>query len=452
MKFVFIGTLGALVLLSGVAWLIEPAPPDPSKIPLVWVCDPNPARREQIGLFNKLYPKYHMTLDPSNVNMEKVIVQSLAGVGPDVFSSYNGFQLSAFVRSGVAWDVTDELAEMGIDWEKQMWPAGFPTFVLDGRSYGVTANVSTNAIWFNKDIFDAYGIPYPEGSWTWEEFIPLAQRLTVRDEKKRIKHFGLLCDWWNWRTFVYQYGGRVYTDDGTRCVVDSPEAVAGIQMMRDLIYKYNVMPSPVEEAGLAAQGGWGSGTITLFGGGKAAMAIGGRWWLCTLRDNVKEGKLRLGAVEGPHGPHHVFWSYGRGILLSKHSPRRKEALDFLRYAAGRGYNELINKQADALAPVIRYCYTDLYLNDPEYPEEDFNAVWRDTMHRARPEQISPFVNGQTASRILAKQLDLVKGDQKPVAGALRTAAREINEEIQKTLECDPTLKARYERLTGGKTR
>ena len=57
MKYVFMGTFGVLVLFSGVARLIEPAPPDPSNIPLAWVCDPSPARREQIDLFNELYPK-----------------------------------------------------------------------------------------------------------------------------------------------------------------------------------------------------------------------------------------------------------------------------------------------------------------------------------------------------------------------------------------------------------
>ena len=70
---------------------------------------------------------------------------------------------------------------------------------------------------------------------------------------------------------------HLYTEDGTRCVVDSPQVLAGVQFMHDLIYRYRVMPGPVEEAAMATQGGWGSGTITLFGGAKAAMALGGRW-------------------------------------------------------------------------------------------------------------------------------------------------------------------------------
>ena len=45
--------------------------------------------------------------------------------------------------------------------------------------------------------------------------------------------------------FILQWGGRIYSEDGTRCVVDSPEAVAGVQYLHDLIYRHHVMPGPV---------------------------------------------------------------------------------------------------------------------------------------------------------------------------------------------------------------
>jgi len=453
MKWLFGGSFVVLLLLSCAAWSIRPVPEAAGKIPLLWVSDDNPARREQIGLFNALNPQYELRLDPNNQGMEKVIVQSIAGVGPDLFDCYDGFQLSAYARSGIAWDITDKLKE-SIDFEKDVWPAVFPNFVLDGRAYGFPTNVCANAIWFNKDIFEANGIPYPAGPWTWDEFLKVAQKLTVR-EGRRVKRFGLLNDWWNWRQFVIQWGGEVYSRDGTRCILDSPEAIAGIQFLHDLMYKYKVMPTPAEEAAMATTGGWGSGTITVFADGKGAMALGGRWWLCTLRtvqQNKKEKaeRLRLGAVECPHGPYRVFRGYGRATLVNKNSPRREEALQFTRYEAGEPYNALINHQADALAPVKPYSYTPGYLHDPAFPEEDFNAVWRDVMQYAVPDHDSPFINGQAASRILDRQLDLVKSDEKPVADALRAAAQELNEEIQKTLQRDPELRVRYEALAGKK--
>ncbi|MFB3879779.1 MAG: sugar ABC transporter substrate-binding protein [Armatimonadota bacterium] len=441
----FAAALGVLLLLSLVAWRIEPRPPA-GKTPLVWVSDDNPARRGQIALFNKLYPQYDLRLDPNDTSgREKVILQCLAGVGPDLFDSYSPSELDSYVRSGIAWDITDELAKRGIDMNGTVWPAILPTGVREGRVYGFPANVAVDAIWYNKDLFDAASEPYPKGPWTWDEFIEVAKRLTLRDERGRVKQFGFFCDWWQWPQFIMLFGGRLYSDDGTRSAVDSPEAVAAIQFMYDLMYKYKVMPNPVAEAAMATQGGWGSGTITYFGAGKGAMALGGRWWLCTLRDY--EG-LNLGVVEIPYDKRPIYRAYGRSTCINRYSPNREQALDFLLYEAGKPYNDLINQQADAVASVIRYNYTPEFLHNPQHPEEDYNEVWREVVKYGQSDDWSPFVNGQTASRIIDKQLDLVRNDQKSAREALRDAARLVNEEIAKTLEMDPSLRIKYYRLTG----
>ena len=445
MKYVFIGSLILLLCLSLFAWMIRPDTMQEGRTALVWVCDDNPVRREQIDLFNSLNPDLYVTLDPNNADMQKVIVQSLAGVGPDLFSCYDGIQLSAYVNSGIAWEVTDKLKQAGIDVENDLWRAADPTFIYEGRVYGFPANVAVNAVWFNKDIFDACGIPYPQGERTWEEFIALAQRLTVSDQSGRIGHFGFLFDFITVQHFLKEWGADVYTKDGARCILDSPEAIAAVQFMRDLIYKYKVSPSPVQEEAMATQGGWGMGTITWFGGGRGAMAQGGRWWLCLLR---KYEKLRLGAFAMPHGPAHKYLGYGKSVLVNKYSPSRDQAFRFLTYMYDKPYNDLVNYQADALAPVKKYCYTQEYLHDPDYPGEDFNAVWRDIMRYGEPDWVSPFVSGSVVYRILKNQLDLVKADQKTPEEAMKTAARLINEEIRKNLEQNPKLRETYLQLTG----
>ena len=95
MKSFFLITFIALVLLSLIARLTQPKPIAPTKTQLVWTSDDNPFRRAQLAPFNDLYPQYHLELDPGNVELEKVIVQSLAGVGPDLFDCYSGFALTA---------------------------------------------------------------------------------------------------------------------------------------------------------------------------------------------------------------------------------------------------------------------------------------------------------------------------------------------------------------------
>ena len=54
------------------------------KTRLVWVSDPNPMRVSQIDMFNELNPDLALKLDPDNSGTMKVIVQSSAGMGPDL--------------------------------------------------------------------------------------------------------------------------------------------------------------------------------------------------------------------------------------------------------------------------------------------------------------------------------------------------------------------------------
>jgi len=442
LKIVFYSIFAGLILLSIVTWQIQPSPDTTVKIPLIWISDDNPARREQIALFNKLYPKYQLKIDPDNGG-QKIIVQSLAGVGPELFDSFGAGSLTAFIKSGIAWDITDELRKRGIDVESDCWNVVVPSAVLNGRVYGFPTNAGNSAIWLNKDIFDKFHEPYPQSPWKWEQFVKVAQRLTIRDEHGRVKQFGFLGDWGLWPFVVLQWGGHQYSADGTRCTLDSPEAIAGIQFLHDLVYKYRVMPNPVEAQAMSTKGGWGSGLITLFAGGKGAMAFGGRFWLCLMRTMDVP---RLGAVEMPYERVRVTLGGGRATLINKNSPRRREALDFMVYLAGKDYNELIHRQADGLSPVKRFAYTDLYLHDPQFPKEDYNAVWRDTMKYSIAYEDSPFISADMAGRIIGKQIELVSNNQKSAADAMKKAAKMVNEQIQKNIKLDPSLRARYDEL------
>ncbi|MBI4560244.1 MAG: extracellular solute-binding protein [Candidatus Hydrogenedentes bacterium] len=444
MKYVFLSLFLVMSALSVAAWWWQPVAEN-DRIELVWCSDDNPMRREQIALFNQLYPQYRLKLDPQNSTMEKVIVQCLAGVGPDVFDCYSGFQLTAFVRSGIALDSTEALLQRGVD-PSAVWPCLRPLVTLDGREYGHPDNAHAPAMWFNKAIFDEAGEPYPPNDWTWTEFIEIAQRLTKRDSRGRPVRFGFI-GYWDWQSALAQWGANIYTSEGTRSVLDEPKACQAVQFMQDLIYKHKVMPTPTEEAAMSGSGGWGAGAqgggiIDLFGAGRGAMAIGGRWWLCLLR-NETYSKLRLGAVELPRGPSRRVFGGGRSTLVNAKSHNIEGALCFLEYLHSQPWNDLINEQADALAPVKKYNYTEGFLYNPEHPEEDYNAVWRSALENAEPMQVSAYVNGQTVDRILVEQLDMVKANVKPATRAMRDAARKINEAIVEQLRLDPELREQY---------
>ena len=176
------------------------------------------------------------------------------------------------------------------------------------------------------------------------------------------------------------------------------------------------------------------------------MALGGRWWLSQLRSVPG---LKLGVSESPYATVRQFRAYGRGTLVNRNSRNLQGALAFLLYEASPDYNRLINKQADSISAFPAYDQGPAFLQDPDHPEETYNAVWRDIARRSVPDAVSLFVDGNVVSRLLQKQFDLVQGDLKSPAQAMADATREVNAEIQKTLQVDPTLAARYRQLTSG---
>lgn len=435
-----------LLVLSLIAWRLLPQATEKGKTRLVWSTDPNPVRQAQVDLFNKLNPDLLVVIDPNNTDPQKVIVQSQGGVGPDLFDCYAAEQLEAFVLTGIAWDITDELRKRSIDVEKVVWPVALSSFVYRGRVYGFPRNFGTNALWYNKNVFDEEGIPYPKPGWTWSELIETAKKLTKRDKNGNPIRFGLYWDFNTTGELILQFGGRQFTPDGTKCIVDSPEAIAAVQLSHDLMYKHKVAPSPVDEAALTTQGGWGSGGMTWLMKGQVAMAYGGRWWLNLMRSETAKG-LRLGCVELPFHKVRTVVGYGGITCINRFSAQRAEALRFLMYLMSQSYSELLNDQADGMAAVRRFCETERFLFNPQHPEEDYNRVWLESIRIAQPAEISPFLKGNELAP-LRNQLDLVKGKLKPADQAMRDAARDCNRRIARNVRINPRLRKLYLELTG----
>ncbi len=448
MKLFFSITLGILVIWSLIMGLTGlPASPD-GRVKLVWVSDDNPARRAQVDLFNQQNTRACVTLDPESSGKEKVVVQCLSGVGPDLLDIFDGFELTAFVKAGIALDITKELEQRGISIEHDTWNGTHTTALLDGRAYGFPRGACADALLFNKTLLDQKGLKPPGPFIKGDEFLKLAQALTIRDDHGRIRQFGFMFEWWQYGDFLRQWHAQIYSDDGTRCLLDSPEAIAAIQYMYDLIWKYHVMPTPAEASALPSGGGYGSGKINMFGNGQAAMALAGRWWLVVLRNKDNFPELKFGVSECQFGPVRQYRAYCAVTAINRFSRHPDKALDFLLYMASPEYNNLINRQADSMGPIKKYSKSGIFLNATNYPDEAYNSVWIETMERGIPDEVSPFVNGAAANRIITRQLDLVANNLKSPQEAMQTAAQLINEEIIKTVASDPKLRKFYNERIG----
>lgn len=454
MKVVFAGIFVVLIALSLVAWALMPSRSRDGKLTLVWVTDENPTREEQCDIFADMFADAGLMVevDPNNTGVGKVIVQTTAGIGPDIIDIYNIAQFNAYLQAGVLYDVT-EAAEQGGFTPEICWPACSDLMVADGRQYTFPTNCGTWFIFYNKRVFDAYGVPYPDGDWDWQEFLETAQRLTKpRPDGRGNECFGAMG--LDLLECIYQNGGRIYTEDGTRCILDAPEAVEAAEWLTDLRFRHHVMPTAAEELAMSAQGGWGSGLITLFEAGKVAMIRYGRWGLVRWRvaeppeDSLAPALGDIGVVAMPRGKEKVTLFVMRASGINKKSPYRDQAVSFQRFLASESYCEQINRSADAIAAVRDSCYTDTYLHNPEYPEETYNDVIRDETLYGRNIEVSPFLDPADFDRIFQRYADLIRVGRSDPAQGMRDLARSVNEAIRDNLERRPELRERYLELTG----
>jgi multiple sugar transport system substrate-binding protein len=129
-------------------------------------------------------------------------------------------------------------------------------------------------IGYNKDMFDAAGVPYPKDDWTWADFLAAAKKLTKVENGKTVQ-FGI--EGFYLDTLLSSNGGRVLSKDGKKVLIDSPETIEAVTFARDLMNKYNVQPTSAQSQGLS----------NLFLSGKAAMRITGPWDWAEYNKNAK---------------------------------------------------------------------------------------------------------------------------------------------------------------------
>lgn len=444
MKQLFLWTFIVLLALSVAAQVTKPKRTFEGRTRIIWTTDDNPARQRQIDIFDKLFPKLKLTIDPTNNDMSKIIVQTMAGIGPDVIDCYDPMQVHTYHQAGILADITDMAREAGVGPELT-FPAVKPSMVINGKQYGFPTNPGPWVVFYNKDIFDKCHVPYPDGTWDWAEFVDVAKRLTLKGpDGKRNETYGVMG--YDLIEAIWQNGGHFYNEEGTKCILDSPECIGAAQWLMDLQFKHGCAPSPSEEQSMAAAGGWGQGIITLFSAQRLGMIRYGRWGLIVWR---KDPKLRIGVCALPHQKTKATTLATRISVLNKKSLYLKEAFNFMRFLSSPEYCNEINDSADNCAPVKSYCYQPRFLHNPQYPAEDYNKVFRDEMDCARIREVSRFVNPFVADRIFTRYLDLMRNKELQPADAMSKCAAEINEAIAEHLAKMPDLKAEYEKITGG---
>lgn len=448
-----------LLCLTVVAAIWRPKPADPSKTPIVWVSDNNPARTEQIAEFNREHPQYNLVLDYGNAGLQKLVLQSSSGVGPDVMD-FGDDQLEALVQAGVLWDVTDEAAKRGFSSQADTWPTAATSMILDGRQYAYPCNAGSNILIYNKNVFDQFGVPYPKGLMTIDECLALATKLdTFASGQTKPGSQGIHgISGLGWRILFELQRGEYFSEDGKPVLANSPELKRAFQLHKDLIFKYRVMPTTVESKAMSGQGGWGVGNLNQFAAGKFAMIVTGDWSLNAfgrtyqqqMKDHVAQ-PLRLGAVLIPRfadlKPSYRVTCRLNGINV--HSPRREQALAFLQYLAGPEYAKQINESSDYLPGNPKYADLGVEPGPPDLARLEMHEATKQAVNCGYTQRRSPFLLTSDIIRVMDAQIGRLESDPTlSVDELLQSAQDEVDVLLKRNLSRDPRTKQLYEQRFG----
>ncbi|WP_244226726.1 ABC transporter substrate-binding protein [Paenibacillus protaetiae] len=101
---------------------------------------------------------------------QKLKAEMIAGNPPDIFEVFGGSDLNLYVKAGRMLDLTPIIDELGI---RDKF-ASLDEFTIDGKVYGLPYGGYSEAIFYNKDIFNELQIAIPK---TWNELLAAADRI-----------------------------------------------------------------------------------------------------------------------------------------------------------------------------------------------------------------------------------------------------------------------------------
>lgn len=229
----------------------------------------------------------------------QVLTMIAAGDSPDVLR-INAWNSQGYFAKGSCLALDDYFAQEGIKPE-EIYVAPFVQCVYKGKWYGIPrGGTGMQIVYYNKPMFDEAGVAYPEDpEWTWDDLLDTAKALTKKGADGKTEQWGFDFWCWNdggWQTAVWGNGGAILNEEHTKCLLDQPEAVEGIQWWADLRCKEGVAPTP---------GQIPEGMGNPFFAGLTAMCQCGTWAVNTLRPTEWE----WGIVIWPVGPkEHVSFS------------------------------------------------------------------------------------------------------------------------------------------------
>jgi multiple sugar transport system substrate-binding protein len=253
--------------------------------------------QQMLAQFAESHPNIHVFFaqDPENVQ-ERMLADFQAGTAPDVMAGCCDF-MPAWAQQGYLLDlrpyVEADLDRDTInDWDAAQYRA---LFTRSGAQFALPKYHGALALYYNKDLFDRFGVPYPDRTWGHDDYLEAMQRLTQpRDRTGQSALWGSMIDigWDRLQVHVNGWGGHfVDPENPARSLMAQPEAMAALEWIHDRMWVGHTMASFLDVQNVS--------TRQAFVEQRIAMVEDGSW---SLKDILADAPFRVGVTSFPAGP------------------------------------------------------------------------------------------------------------------------------------------------------
>lgn len=351
--------------------------------------------RSLIAEFEKTHPKIRVELQmiPHARVFDKLMISTAGGRPPDVSRvsslwfhtcAEKGLfeRLDNYVKNDKTFDIGDFYQEAVEGWGKH-----------DGRLYAIPTDIDVYAMYFNRTMFDNAGIPYPDWSWNWKDYLSAAKKLTKDiDGDGKIDQWGTSLDQF-WQSYIYQNGGSILSPDFKECTLNEPKAWQALQWMCDLINREKAAPGAEETAQI--------GTRKLFTTGKLGMFISGSWDAeLNFKDQIKNFEYDVAPL--PKGKVRATFIGGGAYAILSRSKHKQEAWELIKWMTGTEYQRRAAIDSQIIPSRKSVAKSGAFLKLKKPPKN--RAVFLEMIKYGRP--LPPVACAQEMNELISAELAL----------------------------------------------
>jgi len=317
----------ALALLLCAALSAACAAPIPQAEPITLdFAAPESDRQYWEGLldpFRESHPTFTVNVQP-NINDETDVVLLDPFGWEDAMDDSGLLNLDIFIEEDATFDRSD-------------FPAGaLALFARDGKQWCVPFDADAIVMYYNRDLFDRAGLPYPQPGWNWSDFLGAAQ--AIRDPDAGI--YGYLSPHSDQQRidallFMLTHDAVPFPDAGSveddaALHLDDPGLVEAITFWADLMHRYNVAPTREQLASELRSGL--EGELAAKQEGKAGMWMD--WYGARAEvEGLLRDRQRWGITTVPSDRRAGTLALGRGLCIVADAPSPQAAWELVAFVS-----------------------------------------------------------------------------------------------------------------------